>query len=59
MTQNNAYFIFLHPNFLDKLYTIGYLKYIKFLKEFVSFVYLAQVKALDIDVLFISADRQI
>ena len=52
--------LFLHPNFLDKLYTIGYLnKYITVLKDFASFVYLAQVPALDINVLFISADLQI
>ena len=32
--------LFLHPNFLDKLYMIGYLnKYITVLKEFASFVY--------------------
>ena len=52
--------LFLHPIFLDKLYSIGYLnKYITVLKEFASFVYLAQVAALDINVLFISADLQI
>ena len=49
--------LFLHPVLLDNLYTIGYLnKYITVLKEFASFVYLAQVPALDINVLFISAD---
>ena len=52
--------LFLHPNFLDKLYTIGYLnKYITVLKKFASFVYLAHVPAIDINVLFISADLQI
>ena len=52
--------LFLHPNFLDNLYTIGNLnKYITVLKEFAYFVYLAQVPALDINALFISADLQI
>ena len=52
--------LFLHGNFLDKLYTIGYLnKYITVLKEFASFVYLAQMPALDIIVLFVSTDLQI
>ena len=52
--------LFLHPKFLDKLYTIGYLnKYITVLKEFAAFVYLAQVPALDINVLVICADLQI
>ena len=52
--------LFLYPNFLDKLYMIGYLnKYITVLKEFASFVYLAQVPALGINVLVISADLQI
>ena len=52
--------LLLHTNFFDQLYMIGYLnKCITVWKEFASFIYLAQMPALDINVLFITAGLQI
>ena len=52
MTQNSAFFLInIHDCVMNK--------YITVLKGFASFVYLAQMPALDINVLFISADHQV